>query len=212
MDEVRHMAEDGTRVHRRTGGRSARVREAVLRAVLETLTELGIEGLTFSEIGRRAGVHGTSVQRRWGSRENLLLEALATYADETIHVPDTGALRTDLSGFARSLSDYFNTPFGGAILRVLVADTDNDRAFAANRAEFVRIRHEHTRAIVQRARERGEIRTGVDDKTILGLLLGPIYVSLLITREPMDDVFIERVTDALMRGVAVPKRGDAEKS
>jgi AcrR family transcriptional regulator len=203
MGEERGIAGDEAEVRRRTGGRSARVREAVLRAALEILTEQGIEGLTFSEIGRRAGVHGTSVQRRWGSRENILLEALISFADETIRVPNTGALRTDLSGFTRSLSDYFNTPFGGAILKVLVADTDSDRAFAVNRAEFVRIRHEHTRAIVQRARERGEIRPGVDDKTILGLLLGPIYVSQLVTREPMDDAFIERLTDALMRGVAV---------
>ncbi len=201
-DDVEELGELDIEVRRRTGGRSARVREAVLNATLETLAELGFEGLTFSEIGRRAGVHGTSVQRRWGSRENLLLEAIANFANATITVPNTGSLRADLFGFSRSLSDYFSTPAGAAILKALVADTEHDRAFALNRTAFVRMRHEATAAIIQRARERGELRPGVDDDTALALLVGPIYVRLLITRQPMDDDFIERVTDALMKGLA----------
>src|ERR1700748_158799 len=105
-------------VQRRPGGRSARNREAVMRATMETLAELGFEGLTFTEIGRRAGVHGTSVQRRWGSRERVLLEALVSYANEVITIPDTGSLRTDMVGFSRSLSNYFYSPFGAGILKV----------------------------------------------------------------------------------------------
>src|ERR1700743_508186 len=93
--------------HRRTGGRSARNRQAVLQATLESLAELGLEGLTFREIGRRAGVDGTSVQRRWGSRENVLLEAIVTFANQTIDVPNTGSLRDDIIAFSKSLSSYF---------------------------------------------------------------------------------------------------------
>lgn len=189
-------------VRRRTGGRSARVREAVLRATLDILSAQGPNGLSFSEIGRQAGVHGTSVQRRWGSRKNLLFEAIQAFADQTIKIPNTGSLRADLIAFSRSLADYFATPTGGHILQMLVASVENDPAFAANRAEFVRIRHEAAGAMIRRATERGELRAGVDEETIGALLVGPIYVRLLITRRPVDDGFIERVIDAMLRGVA----------
>lgn len=191
----------GVPIHRRTGGRSARVREAVLRAALDALTDQGFEKLTFSEVGRRAGVHATSVQRRWGSRENLLFEAVRGFADQTIKMPDTGSLRSDLIAFSRTLADYFATPIGGQILQMLVASVENDPAFAANRAEFVQIRHDAIRTMLHRAAKRGELRDGIDDDTALALLLGPIYVRMLITRLPVNDDFVERVTDAQLRGL-----------
>ena len=191
----------GVAAHRRTGGRSARVREAVLRAALDVLSDQGFEQLTFSEIGRRAGVHATSVQRRWGSRENLLFEAIRGFADQTLRMPNTGSLRGDLIAFSRSLADYFATPIGGQILQMLVASVENDPAFAANRADFVKIRHDAIRVMLHRAAERGDLREGIDDETALALLLGPIYVRMLITRLPVDDDFVERATDALLRGL-----------
>jgi AcrR family transcriptional regulator len=189
-------------VRRRTGGRSARVREAVLQATLEVVAEQGLENLTFSDVGRRAGVHGTSVQRRWGSRENLFFEAIQGFAYQTIRIPDTGSLRSDLATFSRVLVDYFETPTGAQILRMLVAFVDNDPAFTANRAEYVRVRLDAIRAIFRRAAERGELRPGVEEDTALALMLGPIYFRLLISRLPADDAFIERATEILMNGLS----------
>lgn len=194
--------EDQEQVHRRTGGRSARVREAVLRATLEALAEVGLDGLTFSEIGRRAGVHATSVQRRWGSRENVLLEALLSYAGQNIEVPDTGSLRSDLLRFSRSFADYFKTPLGGAISKMLITASQDDPDLSANRAEFVRIRLAAMRAMMERALARNELRSGIDLQIALDLAMGPIYVRTLITRQPIDDNFIEQYVDMLLDGIA----------
>ena len=189
-------------VRRRTGGRSARVKDAVLRATLETLMDGGLDALNFSEIGRRAGVHATSVQRRWGSLENLLLEALVNYAYDAIAIPDTGSLRGDLVALSRSLRAYFATPVGATVVQMLVTSANNDKDFLANRAEFVRIRLAAMGAMIRRARERGELRPDVDDDIALDLALGPLYVRTLITRQPIDDAFIERFVDALLGGLA----------
>lgn len=192
--------QDGVR--RRTGGRSARVREAVLGATLSALADVGLEGLTFTEIGRRAGVHATSVQRRWGSRENVLLEALLTYAGQNIEAPDTGSLRGDLLRFSRSFADYFKTPLGGSILQMLVTSAQGDDELSANRAEFVRLRLAAMRRMLERALARGELRPGLDLQIALDLAMGPIYVRTLITRQPIDDAFIEQYVDMLLGGVA----------
>jgi AcrR family transcriptional regulator len=101
-----------TEVRRRTGGRSARVRDAVLNASLQAMAEHGPDAVTISEIARRAGVHATSIQRRWGSRENVMLDALLSYSQEQLPIPDTGSLRDDLTGFARSIAAYLSTPLG----------------------------------------------------------------------------------------------------
>ena len=190
------------KVRRRTGGRSARVREAVLHAALDTLTEQGLEAVTFSEIGRRAGVHATSVQRRWGSRENVLFDAMTAFATDAIRVPNTGSLRGDLIAMSRSLRKYFASPLGVSILQMIVASADHDPAFAANRADFMRVRFGAMGAMVRRAAERGELRQGIDQDTALDLALGPLYVRTLITRRPIDDHFIEDFVDTLMRGLS----------
>jgi AcrR family transcriptional regulator len=194
--------EEGGSVRRRTGGRSARVREAVLKSTLEALAEVGMEGLNFSEIGRRAGVHATSVQRRWGSRENVLLEALLSYASQAIEVPDTGSLRGDLVRFARSFSDYFKTSVGSAILHMLVSTGRDESDLTANRTEFVRLRFALMRSMLDRAAERGELRDGVDLDIAFDLAVGPIYVRTLISKQPIDDAFIEKYVELLLNGVA----------
>ena len=61
----------------RPGGRSARVRDAVHKAVVELLADGEID-VAIPKIAERAGVNPTSIYRRWGSRDHLLLDAAVT--------------------------------------------------------------------------------------------------------------------------------------
>ena len=61
---------------RRPGGRSARVRAAVLEATLDELIDNGYAGETVQGIADRSGVNKTSLFRRWGSKAGLLSDAL----------------------------------------------------------------------------------------------------------------------------------------
>ncbi len=49
--------------------RDAAADKAILRAALELFIEHGIEGASFEQIARRAGVARTTVYRRWSGRE-----------------------------------------------------------------------------------------------------------------------------------------------
>src|SRR5688572_33420223 len=80
----------------RPGGRSARVRSAVLEATLELLAERGYDGAEVPEVARRAGVHPTTVYRRWGTKSRLVGEALLERSRPLTPTPDTGSLRPDL--------------------------------------------------------------------------------------------------------------------
>jgi AcrR family transcriptional regulator len=195
VDEVRKEAQ------RRPGGRSARVRAAVLQAALEAMAEYGAGGVTISEIARRAGVHATSVQRRWGTAENVTLDAMLTRSQEELPVPDTGTLREDLIAFARLIAAYLATPLGTALSRTMaVAEDDPD--MAEGRLQFWRARYDIARVMISRAIERRELAAGTDSQLALELLIAPLHFRALLTRQPIDDTMIEQVVDTLLRGLA----------
>jgi AcrR family transcriptional regulator len=202
------MGSDATRVQvkRRTGGRSARVRSAVLQATLETIAERGPAGLTINEIARRAGVHASSILRRWGSVENLILDALLDYSQSELPAADTGAVRSDLIALARRIRAQLAKPLGTALVRAM-AVAEDDPALAESRAQYWLSRVEAASVIFDRSVARGELPAGVDARLALELLVAPLHTRVLLTREPIGDDAIEQMVDVVLRGVSGPGRG-----
>lgn len=74
----------------RPGGRTARVRAAVLRAAGDVLAEQGFAHLDLADVARRAEVGKTTVYRRWGSVTGLVADLLAEMAEESLPRTETG--------------------------------------------------------------------------------------------------------------------------
>jgi AcrR family transcriptional regulator len=184
---------------RRPGGRSARVRAAALAAAMDELAESGYAAVTLEGVARRAGVHKTTLYRRWGTREALVLEAMLEHAGERVPVPDTGSLREDLLALATAAAGTAETPQGEAVVRAVVAAGRHDEALAAANRRFWTERLALDGAIVERAIARGELPPGVDAESVIEAVLGPIYFRLLVTGEPVDGAFIELVVDLVSR-------------
>ncbi len=187
-------------VRRRPGGRSARVRAAVLEATLELLLARGLEGLKVSEIATRAQVHETSIYRRWGTRENLLIDALLD-ATEQLRVPDTGSLRDDLVAYAVDLAEFLATPVGHALERTLaVAGDDPDTRRA--RDHYWASRYALSKQMITRAVDRGELPATVDPRLAIEMLVSPVHFRIVLTREPIDTRMPALLVDALLGGIA----------
>ena len=129
-----------------------------------------------------------------------MLDALLTYSQEKLTIPDTGALRGDLVAFGRSIAGYLATPLGEAVAQTMAA-TDDDPALAAGRTRFWQSRYDTARVIIDRAVDRGEVAADTDPELALELLVAPLHFRKLLTRETVDDDFVERLVDALMRGL-----------
>ena len=71
------------------------MRAAAIDATLAELAERGYPALSLESVARRAEIHKTTLYRRWGTRENLVLEAMLDRAGERIAVPDTGSLQAE---------------------------------------------------------------------------------------------------------------------
>jgi AcrR family transcriptional regulator len=200
---MRHMtATSPPAKARRTGGRSARVREAVLRATLDALLAGGHDDLSVRDVAEQAGVHETSVYRRWGTRANLILDAVLGEVQAAVPVPDTGSLRGDLLALLSAIAAFITTPLGQLLLQLALRDDlPEDRDV---RDQFWAERFSTGQTVLQRARDRGELRPGVNAQLTIETLLGGLYVRLLLTREPIDDTLIEHLVDLVLAGIATP--------
>src|SRR5215210_6400524 len=87
----------------RPGGRTARVRATVLEATVAELIEHGYAGLTVEGVAARAGVNKTTLYRRWGGRDALIVDAVEAFAAAEAKVPDSGDIEEDLRLWARSI-------------------------------------------------------------------------------------------------------------
>lgn len=179
--------------NQRPGGRTARVRSAVLAASLAELADRGYSGLTLDGVAARAAVHKTTVYRRWRSKEVLVLDAMLEQASQTVAVPDTGSLRGDLLDLARRSVVIQTSPAGEAVVRAVAGEAPGNPRMAAASRRFWAERLELDRTILQRARDRGEIGADAQRQPVVEALLGPLYFRLLVTGEPLDDEFIEGV-------------------
>jgi AcrR family transcriptional regulator len=186
-------------VRRRPGGRSAEKRAAVLTATVELLAAHGPGGLSVAEVAKRAGVHETSIYRRWASRERLALEAMAELSANLLPVPDTGTLRQDLIAFGQELVEYDESPLGQALIRTMATSTD-DEATAEVRAQFWDARYAECKVIVDRAVERRELPASVDRRFLLELFVAPIHTRALLTRQPVTAAFLQRLAEVVTEG------------
>jgi len=196
------VAGEGAERRRRPGGRSARVRAAVLGATLDELAAVGYGEVSFESVARRAGVHKTTLYRHWPNREALVRDALLARSEVTVPIPDAGSLRGDLVAFAMSIVANITAADYEAIVRAVASDGRTEGALGDASRAFWRERFQLARIIVLRGIERGEVRADVDPTLLLESLVGPLYLRLLITREPLDDAFVERLVTQLISSPA----------
>src|SRR4051812_35498986 len=152
-----------TTARARPGGRSARVRAAVHAAAQAVLHESGGAELSIADVAARAGVHPTSIYRRWGSREALVMDLAVAQVGRDMPIPDTGSLRGDLEAYAVQAARGLSSPAGAAFLRMLVAALPSTPEGRSQRARYLEQRAAEIGVILRRARSRGEASLALDD-------------------------------------------------
>jgi AcrR family transcriptional regulator len=189
----------------RLGGRSARVRAAVLNAAFAELGEQGYDGFSVEAVAQRSGVHKTTVYRRWPTRDALIMDALDSRSDRhAAPPPDTGSLRGDLRAFGEEVVARLTAPHGKALLKSLVAAVDASPEVLEQVRRFWRERLDVGAAVIARGISRGELPPDTDADLVTECFLAPVYLRVLLSRQPVTGDVLERVSDLLVDG-AVPR-------
>jgi AcrR family transcriptional regulator len=190
--------------------RSEQARRAVLSATLELAGELGPRGLSMDAIARRAGVSKETLYRWWPSKTEVVLEALATRGEETIPIPDTGSLRSDLRVFLRSTVDSAQ-PTTVLLLRALGAEAATDSGMAQLiRERFIESRRSALGQVLTRAVRRGEI-TRAQSAMMVDLVYGSLWYRLIFELAPVDRKWADGVANTLTREAATRSREAASR-
>lgn len=187
----------------RTGGRSARVREAILAATFSELIDSGYAALSVEGVASRAGVNKTTIYRRWPTLDDLLVDALTTWSHDAIPRPDTGSIETDLLALGRELADQLNGGVGRQVAAVvLTAGLRSAQLGEATRRYFDQ---QAIRAIplVTRAIDRGELQANTDANALLTTFRAPLFYRMVTTGDPIDeDLIAQSARVTLMAGRA----------
>ncbi|SFD57031.1 TetR/AcrR family transcriptional regulator [Streptomyces aidingensis] len=180
----------------RPGGRTARVRAAVLRAAGDALAEQGFAHLDLADIARRAGVGKTTVYRRWGTVPGLVADLLADMAEQSLPRTETGSLLGDLRANARLVRRTLADPRQGALFRAVLAAATCEPGTAAALHRFYEIRVGEWAPCVEQAVARGEVPAGTDAREVIRAVSAPLYYLMLTTGRPLDEAAAERAAAA----------------
>jgi AcrR family transcriptional regulator len=170
----------------RPGGRTARTTAAVLAAAVAELSVRDYADISVESIAARAGVHKTTVYRRWGSKVEIIKQALAGAAGAGIPVPDTGSVDRDLLQLARAVQGVLSPP-QGAVTTALIVGGLASAELAEVMRQFWTIRAQAIGVIVDRAVTRGELPPGTDTVALMRTLAAPLFYQLLVAREPVTE-------------------------
>jgi len=180
--------------------RGAPVRHAVLRATAELLLTEGLAGTRIADIAARAGVHETSIYRRWGTRNNLIAEALSSHLDNELPLPDTGSTREDLTAFFTALAEFLTTPAGRSMTSLSLARPDSEDPIDLARDRFWDMRLTRASILVRRGIDRGDIRSEIDPQLILEAVAGPLHLHILLRNQPADRDYVSSLIDLTLDG------------
>jgi AcrR family transcriptional regulator len=182
--------------------RSVEADEAILEAAIDAFVEQGWNGLTIEGVAARAGVGKATIYRRYESRMDLLFAAARKLAQERDPVPDTGSLRGDLLALVDSFVRMMQSTRHGQAIPEMVAATAKNPELNPPYREFLSDRRNAWSAAIGRGVERGELPAGVDRELVVDQLVGPLFYRALVSHEPIDDVYVDRLVDSVLRAVA----------
>jgi AcrR family transcriptional regulator len=186
--------------------RSTAADEAIVRATLELLLEHGYRGLTMEQVRGRAAVGKATLYRRYGSKEELVADAVR-HLDQQIPVPDTGSVRGDILAVAGSVLAAAARVGAAAFMPRLLAESAGDpqmqEIFYAN---LVAPRRAVMEQVLRRGVARGELRDDLDVELAIDLITGPWVYRLLISGGVVPAGGPERLVDLVLSGIAARRR------
>jgi AcrR family transcriptional regulator len=187
--------------HARPRVEGERERE-ILDATLHVLVEVGYDRLTMDAVATQARASKATLYRRWTNKVTLVIDALLAQKSAPF-VPDTGALRQDLIDSFCGVGGL-TTPQSVATFAAVITALSRDAEFAeAYRRDVIGPKMAVTRALFERARERGELRADLDLDLLAPALAGIVLHRLIVLGAMPDRAAVTAVIDQIILPAAL---------
>src|ERR1700730_2472618 len=170
----------------------------ILASAFALVGEVGCERASVDAIAASAGTSKTTLYRRWSNKSELIVEAVRRRTGVSFWFADQGSFRADVLCAVHLLCDWLVRD--GAILRALV---DAGRRDPLLQTEIQRQLAQPNEpmwddCVVDRARGRGDRRTGDDLSWFSELCQAVLLARLLLLDAPVSDAYLQRLTDEVV--------------
>jgi AcrR family transcriptional regulator len=178
----------------RPGGRTERVRKAVLDAVLQQL-EAGNLNFNFQDVATASGVHVATIYARWPERASLVMAAYEEHVRK-LDVALTDDWEADFHRTGIAIRDFLKDPVEITTNKLLI--TAGDDAYREQMIKrFTPVVAELARPL-ERARQAGGVRSDADPIVVVGMLIAEILTLIMFVGTVPDDKFVHGVVDHLI--------------
>jgi AcrR family transcriptional regulator len=187
----------GSRAPGRPRSESARLE--ILAATFALAQERGPRGVSMEAIAKRAGVSKETLYRWWHSKTEVILETLVERGQQTIAIPDSGNLASDLRAFLRATARALD-PTMRQLLRALAAEAAADQQMAdLVRGRFLAMRRAALGELLARAVARGEL-DGDSVALTVDMVYGSLWYRLVFGGNALDRAWADGLAAAIAPG------------
>ena len=180
--------------------RSPAVDEAILAAARAELAERGYARMSVDAVAARAGVSKPTIYLRHATKADLATAAIASMRVEP-RPPLTGDMRADLIAHLHLLRAGLERPHGMATVGTVLAEAhQTPELLGLFRERLVRPRRRELRAILDAARDRGELRPEANLDVTVAALVGA-FVGRYLAGDPLSSRFVSTLVDTVLDGV-----------
>lgn len=181
--------------------RGAPVTRRVFEVALEHLAEKGFAAFSLPEVAAAAGLHKTSLYRRWPTKIDLIRAALEASMGYDEPPSETGNLRTDMIAHAERALELVQSPLGMSVLRTLLAGSAADELRAIAEGMLQGPATSGPRRLLERAKRRGDLRPDADVRLALSVIAGALLHRLLVEHAHVTRRDLERLVDLVLTGI-----------
>lgn len=172
--------------------------QRIIKAATAVLRERGWLRTTMEEIAARADVSKATLYRRYPSKAAVAFDAWVGDRKQRFPGTDTGSVWGDLLAYVLGSVQMAKTGGWVRILPGLLAEMPTDPSVNEAIERVWSWRRGVVGEIVDRANARGEIRSDVESDHVNELLDGPLLLRLLVTGDPLDVPFADKLVDDVM--------------
>lgn len=182
--------------------RGAAVGQAVLDTALALLAERGYD-FTVDDVAERAGVHKTTVYRRWETKAQLVAAAVQQLADRDVVGRDTGDALADLEELTLQVAGALRRPAGVNALRAALSSAGADAELRGVAAGFLAGRYAMATRLLRAAQDDGLVRRDLDPTLVWQAIVNPLHLNAVLGG-PLDDATARGLLRIVLDGARVP--------
>lgn len=182
----------------------------ILEHAIDVLAEVGYDGMTIDMVAARAKAGKATLYRRWPSKSDLVLDAVACMKGNSIDLdalPDTGTLRGDLIAMIKNPTIREAERKLKVMAGIASMVARDPELAAAAQAVLVEPRAAINRIFFQRAKDRGEIPADADVERLCLIAPGMVAYRVLLLGRPVDRDFMLWVIDGVVLPAAMASGG-----